>query len=218
MNAPDHAVRSPKLPSTATWLALVLLLGATLAVYWGVWRFDYVSFDDPEYVAANQHVLRGLSWESVRWAFTTNYFANYLPVTWLSHMLDVSLWGLNPMGHHFTSNLIHSVNAALLFLLLRRMTGGSTGRSLAVALLFTPIASEGTRTGFYTDEYTEHHFQAPENVRKANLRFADLREARVEDVDFYLVDLRGALYDERQEAHFRRCRAILDDWSGDEAS
>lgn len=82
-------------------------------------------------------------------------------------------------------------------------------------LLFTPIASEGTRTGFYTDEFTEQHFQAPENVRKANLRFVDLREALVEDVDFYLVDLRGALYDERQEAHFRRCRAILDDWSGD---
>jgi uncharacterized protein YjbI with pentapeptide repeats len=77
-------------------------------------------------------------------------------------------------------------------------------------LLFTPLASEGTRTGFYTDESEEQAFQAPEDIRKANLRGADLRGARVVAVDFYLVDLRGARYDAGQEAHFRRCRAILD--------
>jgi uncharacterized protein YjbI with pentapeptide repeats/energy-coupling factor transporter ATP-binding protein EcfA2 len=77
-------------------------------------------------------------------------------------------------------------------------------------LLFTPLASEGTRTGFYTDESQEQHFQAPEDIRKANLCGADLRCAHVEGVDFYLVDLRGALYDDAQEAHFRHCRAILD--------
>jgi uncharacterized protein YjbI with pentapeptide repeats/energy-coupling factor transporter ATP-binding protein EcfA2 len=77
-------------------------------------------------------------------------------------------------------------------------------------LLITPIASEGTRTGFYTDESEEEYFKAPEEIRKANLRGADLRGARVVGVDFYLVDLRGALYDAGQEEHFRRCRAILD--------
>jgi uncharacterized protein YjbI with pentapeptide repeats len=77
-------------------------------------------------------------------------------------------------------------------------------------LLFTPIASEGTRTGFYTDDADEQHFKAPEEIRKANLCGADLRGARVEGVDFYLVDLRGALYDADQEQHFRRCRAILE--------
>jgi uncharacterized protein YjbI with pentapeptide repeats/energy-coupling factor transporter ATP-binding protein EcfA2 len=77
-------------------------------------------------------------------------------------------------------------------------------------LLITPIASEGTRTGFYTDESEEHYFKAPEEIRKANLCGADLRGARVVMVDFYLVDLRGALYDADQEAHFRSCRAILD--------
>lgn len=71
------------------------------------------------------------------------------------------------------------------------------------------LASEGTRTGFYTDEFDEQHFKAPEAIRKADLKGADLRGARVLDTDFYLVDLRGALYDEEQERHFRRCRAIL---------
>jgi uncharacterized protein YjbI with pentapeptide repeats len=77
-------------------------------------------------------------------------------------------------------------------------------------LLFTPIASEGTRTGFYTDESEEQHFKSPEEIRKANLCGADLRGARVEGVDFYLVDLRGAVYDAEQARHFRRCRAILE--------
>ncbi len=78
-------------------------------------------------------------------------------------------------------------------------------------LLFTPIASEGTRTGFYTDDYEEQSFKRPEEIRKANLCGADLRGARIDDVDFYLVDLRGAVFDPDQGRHFRRCRAILED-------
>jgi uncharacterized protein YjbI with pentapeptide repeats/energy-coupling factor transporter ATP-binding protein EcfA2 len=76
--------------------------------------------------------------------------------------------------------------------------------------LITPIASEGTRTGFYTEESEEQYFKSPEEIRKANLCGADLRGALIDGVDFYLVDLRGALYDPAQEVHFRRCRAILD--------
>jgi uncharacterized protein YjbI with pentapeptide repeats len=78
-------------------------------------------------------------------------------------------------------------------------------------LVFSFIASEGSRTGFYTDDYEEQIFKAPEEIRKANLCGADLRGARVDDVDFYLVDLRGARYDPEQVSHFRRCRAILED-------
>lgn len=77
-------------------------------------------------------------------------------------------------------------------------------------LLFTPYASEGTRTGFYTDEYQEQSFKRPEEIRKANLRGADLRGAKIGDVDFYLVDLRDAKYSDEQADHFRRCRAILE--------
>jgi len=76
-------------------------------------------------------------------------------------------------------------------------------------LVGSPFASEGTRTGFYTDDYTEQGFKSPEEIRKANLCRADLRDAKVEKVDFYLVDLRGALYSPEQEEHFRRCKAIL---------
>jgi uncharacterized protein YjbI with pentapeptide repeats len=73
------------------------------------------------------------------------------------------------------------------------------------------IASEGTRTGFYTDEFGEQDFKVPEEICKANLCGADLRGARIDGVDFYLVDLRGARYDPDQERHFRRCGAILED-------
>jgi uncharacterized protein YjbI with pentapeptide repeats len=77
-------------------------------------------------------------------------------------------------------------------------------------LVGSPLASEGTRTGFYTDESLEHHFLAPEAVRKANLGGCDLRGAHLLDTDLYLVDLRGAKLDPGQRAHARRCRAILD--------
>ncbi|MGE3173047.1 MAG: pentapeptide repeat-containing protein [Planctomycetota bacterium] len=77
-------------------------------------------------------------------------------------------------------------------------------------LLHSPVACEGSRTGFYTDESLEQHFQAPEVVRKANLRGCDLRGAAVEGVDFYLVDLRGCRLDPAQREWLRRCRAILD--------
>jgi uncharacterized protein YjbI with pentapeptide repeats len=76
-------------------------------------------------------------------------------------------------------------------------------------LVHSPIACEGSRTGFYTDDYEEQHFKSPEEIRKANLCGADLRGARIVDVDFYLVDLRGALVDPAQEEHLRRCGAIL---------
>lgn len=73
----------------------------------------------------------------------------------------------------------------------------------------SPIACEGSRTGFYTDEYHEQDFKTPEQIRKANLCGADLRGAQVEQADFYLVDLRGAKYSHKQVEHFLRCKAIL---------
>jgi uncharacterized protein YjbI with pentapeptide repeats len=76
-------------------------------------------------------------------------------------------------------------------------------------LVGSPVACEGSRTGFYTDDYEEQSFKSPEEIRKANLCGADLRGARLDGVDFYLVDLRGACYDPEQEEHFRRSGAIL---------
>lgn len=77
-------------------------------------------------------------------------------------------------------------------------------------LVGSPIACEGSRTGFYTDEFTEQDFKSPEEIRKANLCGADLRGARIDGVDFYLVDLRNARYTANQAEHFRRCGAILE--------
>jgi uncharacterized protein YjbI with pentapeptide repeats len=76
-------------------------------------------------------------------------------------------------------------------------------------LVGSPIASEGTRTGFYTDDYDDKSFKDPKEIRKAALCGADLRGTIIDKVDFYLVDLRGAVYDKGQADHFRRCGAIL---------
>jgi uncharacterized protein YjbI with pentapeptide repeats len=76
-------------------------------------------------------------------------------------------------------------------------------------LVGSPIASKGSRTGFYTDELNEQDFKSPEEIRKANIRGADLRGAKIDGVDFYLVDLRDARFDSRQAEQFRRTGAIL---------
>ena len=80
-------------------------------------------------------------------------------------------------------------------------------------LVGSPIACEGSRTGFYTDDYDDQDIKSAEEIRKANLRGADLRGANIEGVDFYLVDLRDAKYTRDQAEHFRHCRAILEDRS-----
>jgi tetratricopeptide (TPR) repeat protein len=113
-------------------LGLFLL---TLCVYLPALRHDFVVYDDENYVRANSHVVQGLTSENIHWAFTTAYQSNWHPLTWLSHMLDCQLFGLQPWGHHLTNLLFHALNTALVFLVLRIMTG-AVWRSLFVALLF----------------------------------------------------------------------------------
>jgi protein O-mannosyl-transferase len=117
------------------WLIAGALALLTLAAFWPVFENEFVNYDDPEYVEANSVVRNGLTAEGVRWAFTAGRAANWHPLTWLSHMTDVSLFGLRPIGHHATSLLLHAANTLLLFFLLRRMTGESV-RSGFVAALF----------------------------------------------------------------------------------
>ena len=104
-------------------------------VYAQVRHFEFVFLDDPVYVVENSHVQQGLSWQGVKWAFTTGAAGNWHPVTWLSHMLDVDFHGMNAGGHHVTSVIIHILASVLLFTALYRMTNG-IGKSAFVAALF----------------------------------------------------------------------------------
>ncbi len=118
-----------------TGLICLALAAAVLAVFSGAFQCDFVNYDDPSYVTSNAEVKQGLTGPGAAWAMTTGAASNWHPLTWISHMADVSLYGLDPRGHHLTSVLLHAVNAVLLFLLLRELTG-ATGRSAAVAALF----------------------------------------------------------------------------------
>lgn len=115
-------------------ISLLLFLG-TILLYIPALLNGFVSYDDPAYVLSNSHVLQGLSWSNIRWALTATIEANWHPLTWISHMLDVQLFGLNPHGHHFDNVLLHALNVALLFLVFRKATG-SLSRSAIVAALF----------------------------------------------------------------------------------
>ena len=110
-------------------------MAITLLAFAAVRDFGFVDYDDLDYVAANPHVMPGLTWAGVRWALTSGYFANWHPVTWISHMLDVQLFGMNAGAHHSVNLLLHVANTLLLFGVLRRMTG-AVGRSAFVAALF----------------------------------------------------------------------------------
>jgi tetratricopeptide (TPR) repeat protein len=116
------------------WIPLALIV-VSVAVYAPLGHFDFVKWDDPQYVTDNATVLAGLTWHGVAWAFTTTHGPYWHPLTWLSHMLDVQLYGLDAGGHHHTNIVLHIATTLLLFGLLRRTTGALT-RSAFVAALF----------------------------------------------------------------------------------
>jgi tetratricopeptide (TPR) repeat protein len=113
----------------------LLLVVLTLVIYWQVGGHEFINYDDNVYITDNPNVRTGLTLDNIKWAFTTGYAVNWHPLTWLSHMLDVDLFGLNPKGHHLASVFFHAVNTILLFLVLKRMTGG-LWQSAVVAALF----------------------------------------------------------------------------------
>src|SRR6185436_18570355 len=112
--------------------ALVLLVAAVFAP---VRHHEFVDFDDPEFIVSNPHVAAGLTAASVPWAFAHAYDAAGGPVTWLSHMTDVSLFGMTPGPQHLTNVALHALNAVLLLVLLYRLTG-EVAPSAFVAALF----------------------------------------------------------------------------------
>ena len=143
MPAPRQQVKSgaaqpsPKQPAErgASWPAAIGLAALSVAVYGSVSRADFVRFDDPDYVTQNPEVRAGLTVHGFKWALSTGHAANWHPLTWLSHMIDVQLFGVTAGPHHLMNLLLHVLNTVLLFIALRRMTG-SIGRSAFVAALF----------------------------------------------------------------------------------
>lgn len=117
------------------WAICLVLVLVTLALYWPARQFDFVQYDDDEYVFNNQTVRSGLTWYGLAWAFVDSHAANWHPLTWISHMVDCQLFGLNPRPPHLENVLLHCGNTVLLFLLLRTMTG-TLWRSAFVAALF----------------------------------------------------------------------------------
>lgn len=114
---------------------IFFLLTVTLSLYWQTTGHEFLKYDDQIYVTENPHLTGGISLTNIKWAFTSIYGANWHPLTWLSHILDVQLFGLNPAGHHLVSVFFHTANSILLFLLLNRITG-AIWRSAVVATLF----------------------------------------------------------------------------------
>ena len=114
-------------------LALLLAL-VTLLAYLPVREAGFVVYDDPDYVTENPLVQAGLTWPGVRWAFTTWHVSNWHPLTWLSHMADCELFGLQAGAHHLVNVLFHAANAALLFVLLWRLTVALWASALVAAL------------------------------------------------------------------------------------
>jgi len=132
---PSH--KQPGFSSKRLQLYLVCfaLVAFTAVAYWNIDKATFSDFDDPTYVYKNTHLAEGFSKAGITWAFTSFYASNWHPVTWLSYMLDYQLYGIKPAGYHLTNLILHLLNALLLFLLLRSMTG-AFWRSALVAALF----------------------------------------------------------------------------------
>ena len=105
------------------------------AVYLPVAHFDFVNYDDPDYVTSNSHVLKGITWNGLAWAVTSPEAANWFPLTRISHMADVQLFGLQSGAHHMVNVFFHACSVVLLFLFLKRATHAQW-TSAVVALLF----------------------------------------------------------------------------------
>ncbi len=112
----------PSNQSMADLLAGVILIFVTVAVFLPVIHHGFINYDDHLYITKNNMVLKGLTLESIHWAFTDTSAGFWFPLTWLSHIIDCQIFGLNPGGHHFSSLVIHAANTVLLFFLLKKIS------------------------------------------------------------------------------------------------
>ncbi len=130
-----QTVQSIKIPWWIVICYTLALAAGTIVLYWPITHDDFINFDDNAYVTDNPHVKAGLTWAGVKWALTSGYAANWHPLTWISHMIDCQLFGVNAADHHMMNIFFHAANTVLLFILLTYMTT-APGRSAFVAALF----------------------------------------------------------------------------------
>jgi len=116
-------------------IVFIVLSALVLLIYWQTTDFAFINLDDNQYVFDNAAVRSGLNWESVKWSFTAFHSANWHPLTWISHILDIKFFGLNAGGHHATNIILHLINSSLAFVVFRKMTD-SFWKSAIVAALF----------------------------------------------------------------------------------
>jgi protein O-mannosyl-transferase len=133
----EKIVQSQKKSSAviSAWIVSILLCAWVFALFYPAVRYDFVNYDDSGYIGDNLNVQKGLTREGFVWAFTTGHMSNWHPLTWLSHMLDVELFGAKPGPQHRTNILFHALNSVLLFLVLKKITR-AMWRSAFVAALF----------------------------------------------------------------------------------
>lgn len=126
-----------------TFLVCIALAGVVFVAFAGIRHNEFINYDDDLYITDNPNVQDGLNFKSLAWAFTTGRTGNWHPLTWISHIIDYSVFGANAAGHHFVNAGFHIANAVLLFLILKKMTG-AFWRSALVAALFGlhPLAVE----------------------------------------------------------------------------
>lgn len=119
-----------RIPAIYMFLSVITFLS-----YMEVSNYGFVDYDDPDYVSENHYVMKGLSFENIKWAFTASHVGTWQPVTWLSLMLGCQIHGLDPGWHHLTNLFFHIANTLLLFWFIRRITG-SSWRSAFIATIF----------------------------------------------------------------------------------
>ncbi|MEO5359251.1 MAG: tetratricopeptide repeat protein [Nitrospirota bacterium] len=141
-NPINGTIIKPKTFGTADVLITCIAV-LTLLVYADVLKFDFVSYDDRLYVTDNKRITSGLSWDNILWALTTFYDANWFPLTLISHMTDVELYGVKPGLHHMNNVFFHTANSVLLFLLFRRVLRNHwTSAFIAAAFALHPVHVE----------------------------------------------------------------------------
>jgi protein O-mannosyl-transferase len=133
------APKSPEPPAGcnghgAVFVVCALLILAVLLVFGQTLRYEFVNYDDNEYVYENPQVIKGLTWYGIGWAFTHSQVCQWVPLTTISHLIDCSVYGLNAGGHHLTNVLLHAASAVLLFLVLRRATGALWSSAFVAAV------------------------------------------------------------------------------------